>query len=71
MPLISMGQNSCTFDGQTFQEGENVGNAVNLRCGSYEDWPCFCNPSKERQLDCPYCSFGKSDEGNTSFKGFH
>lgn len=60
VPLMSMAQNTCTINGQTFQEGENVGN-VDLRCGSYEDWPCFCNPNLERQVECPYCSFATGD----------
>jgi hypothetical protein len=40
-----------------FNIGEPVGNIFETRCGSYEDYPCFCAPTLQRQVYCPYCGF--------------
>jgi hypothetical protein len=48
-------QDSCTFDYGTFQRGESLGNSFVNRCG--EDFPCFCNPDVDGQVECPYCGF--------------
>jgi hypothetical protein len=51
----------CSIDGQTFKLGDNLGDAYPLRCGSSQEFPCFCNPDIERQADCPYCGFSAGD----------
>jgi len=40
-----------------FEPGENVGDVFETRCGSSEDYPCFCAPTLDRQVYCPYCGF--------------
>lgn len=35
-------------------DGESYGNYLTTRCGSSEDYPCFCNMG---QVQCPYCAF--------------
>jgi len=34
--------------------GESYGDYLTTRCGSSEDYPCFCNMG---QVQCPYCAF--------------
>ena len=33
-----------------FEPGEEVGDAFETRCGSWEDYPCFCAPTLDRQV---------------------
>ena len=33
-----------------FEPGENVGDVFETRCGSWEDYPCFCAPTLDRQV---------------------
>jgi hypothetical protein len=48
---------TCNINGQVFQAGQNLGENFVTRCGSAEDFPCFCNPDLEQQVECPYCGF--------------
>ena len=49
---------TCNINGQEFERGANLGNAFETRCGSHEEYPCFCNPDVPRyQAECPYCGF--------------
>jgi hypothetical protein len=43
--------------------GESFGEYVVSRCGDYNDFPCYCNPSLPNQMECPYCGFVSSDGG--------
>jgi hypothetical protein len=46
---------TCTFSGTTFQAGDILGDAFQTRCGSADDYPCFCAPGRDPPIDCPYC----------------
>lgn len=35
-------------------DGESYGDYITTRCGSSDDFPCFCNMG---QIQCPYCAF--------------
>lgn len=47
----------CNINGQVFLAGESLGENFVTRCGSADDFPCFCNPDLEQQIECPYCGF--------------
>jgi hypothetical protein len=53
-------QDSCIFDFGTFQRGESLGSAFETRCGSSGDYPCYCNPDVDDQIECPYCGVATS-----------
>jgi hypothetical protein len=48
-------QDTCLIDNVTFQRGAAVD--FQTRCGVQSDFPCFCNPDLEQQIDCPFCGF--------------
>lgn len=53
---------SCTFMGKQFEIGATI-TGFETRCGSSTDFPCFCDPSQDPPISCPYCSFSLPDEG--------
>lgn len=53
-------QDSCDFDFGSFQRGESLGSSFENRCGISDDFPCFCNPDLDGQVECPYCGFATS-----------
>jgi hypothetical protein len=59
--LAQNNNDTCTIDGQTFERGENLGDAYVTLCGSAEEYPCFCNPGLENEMECPYCGFVTGD----------
>jgi hypothetical protein len=54
---------TCSFDGITYQAGENLGNSFVTRCGPVSEWPCFCSPGRDPPVECPYCSMADTDQG--------
>ncbi len=52
----------CELEGNLYFEGENVGNSFVTRCGSSEEFPCYCNPDVKPPVDCPYCGFALTKE---------
>jgi len=52
---MSESQSTCTFNGITFGAGDILGDAFQTRCGSSDDFPCFCDPDRDPPIDCPYC----------------
>lgn len=54
---LSFAQDTCDFDGQIFQRGDNVASAIFNRCYAAETHPCVCNPDKSSQIDCLFCAF--------------
>jgi hypothetical protein len=62
--VVTLAQDdTCTIDGEIYQRGENLGSASETRCGSAEEYPCFCNPDLTdlNQVECPYCGFVAGD----------
>lgn len=41
----------------TLSPGESYGNYIETRCGSSQEFPCFCNPELKNKMECPYCGF--------------
>lgn len=58
---FSQDDNVCVFGSDVFLPGENLGDAMVTRCGTAEEWPCFCNPALETMAECPYCPFSAAD----------
>ena len=61
--------NTCLWNGRTFVRGENLGITFESRCGSFMEYPCFCNPDASNPLlpiDCPYCGFIASSAGSSA-----
>lgn len=55
----------CFFDGQIFQNGESYGRLFEIpRCGSWEDFPCFCDITQDPPVSCPYCGIVVSNTGS-------
>mmetsp|Transcript_20327 Transcript_20327/g.32735 ORF Transcript_20327/g.32735 Transcript_20327/m.32735 type:complete len:304 (+) Transcript_20327:189-1100(+) len=53
---------TCIFeDGIQYAIGENVGASFTTRCGNSTEWSCFCDPSLEYQVYCPFCGFSAGD----------
>ena len=52
---------TCSFDGITYQAGENLGDSFQTRCGS--SFPCYCSPNRNPPVECPYCSMADADQG--------
>jgi hypothetical protein len=57
---VVLAQSTCTLDlpdgtSRTFADGDPLGAFLPNRCGS--EFPCYCNPSIQGQIDCPYCPF--------------
>lgn len=52
----------CELEGNLYFEGENVGDSFITRCGSSEEFPCYCNPDMDPPVDCPYCGFALTKE---------
>eukprot|EP00980_Cylindrotheca_fusiformis_P009946 scaffold2200_cov112-Cylindrotheca_fusiformis.AAC.3 len=54
----------CQFDieGQSYwyAPGEEVD--VLDPCGSQTEYPCYCNPNMQEQLECPYCTVATSGD---------
>jgi hypothetical protein len=63
MALSILGQDDevCVIGDETFVPGENMGDAFSTRCGSTDEWPCFCNPILPQDAECPYCTFAAGD----------
>eukprot|EP00934_Nitzschia_sp_Nitz4_P008633 Nitzschia sp. Nitz4//scaffold75_size92586//48963//49832//NITZ4_004856-RA/size92586-processed-gene-0.9-mRNA-1//1//CDS//3329557708//8623//frame0 len=55
--FVGADEDVCIIDDVEFARGDNLGEHVQIVCGSYEEWPCFCNPDLDRMAECPYCSF--------------
>jgi hypothetical protein len=53
---------TCTFMGEQFEAGAALID-FETRCGPSSDFPCFCDPSQNPPISCPYCSFALSNEG--------
>jgi hypothetical protein len=53
---------TCTFLGEQYTAGAAL-IGFETRCGSSEDFPCFCDPSQNPPVSCPYCSFALPNEG--------
>lgn len=60
-PVVAQSSDVCVFGGTSFVPGENLGDAFATRCGSSDEWPCFCNPDLENNAECPYCGFSTWD----------
>jgi hypothetical protein len=45
----------------TFVSGESYGDYLPTRCGSAEEFPCFCNTALPNKVECPYCGFVRGD----------
>lgn len=52
---------TCVIGESSFVLGENLGDAFLTRCGSTDEWPCFCNPNLPNNAECPYCPFAAGD----------
>jgi hypothetical protein len=53
---------TCTFMGEQYTTGSTL-TGFETRCGSSTDFPCFCDPSQNPPVSCPYCSFALPNEG--------
>jgi hypothetical protein len=53
---------TCDINGQLYLDREPLD--LTSRCGSADDFPCFCNPNIPGQVECPYCSFATFAETN-------
>jgi hypothetical protein len=42
---------TCEINGQTFRRGESVGDNFEIRCGPWQEWPCYCNPDVLYQVE--------------------
>lgn len=47
----------------TFQNGESYGDYLTNRCGTTDEFPCYCNPNLPNKVECPYCGFVSGDGG--------
>ena len=57
-------ETTCEFDGQIFQAGEVLGDLFQTRCGSTEDYPCYCDPAiAAGGVNCPYCGLATESGG--------
>jgi hypothetical protein len=54
---------TCTIDGVTYQEGESLGDSFSTRCGAASDWPCYCSPTLDPPVECPYCGIPDLGQG--------
>ena len=54
---VSGQDTTCSWDGQIFQRGESLGGSFITRCGSFIDFPCYCNPDINPPIECPYCAY--------------
>jgi hypothetical protein len=61
--LSVLANDTCTFDNQIYQRGESYGDSFTTRCGSADDFPCFCNPDLDPPIECNYCSFALQGGG--------
>lgn len=63
MPPVR-GQGTCDFgDGTIYQDGDQLGSEFTSRCGSAEEFPCFCNTALDRLVECPYCAVATQGGG--------
>lgn len=54
--VAATGQDTCNYEGTEFQRGESLGDSFSTRCGSSDEFPCFCNPDLDPPVECPYCA---------------
>jgi hypothetical protein len=59
---VTSNGSTCTFMGEDFLAGETL-TGFETRCGSFDDFPCVCDPSQSPPISCPYCSFALPNEG--------
>jgi hypothetical protein len=57
--FASAQEDTCLWQGQTFQRGESLGNSFETLCGSPVEYPCYCNPDFNPPIECPYCGFAQ------------
>mmetsp|Transcript_27120 Transcript_27120/g.47916 ORF Transcript_27120/g.47916 Transcript_27120/m.47916 type:complete len:575 (-) Transcript_27120:336-2060(-) len=54
----------CIIAGRTYLRDERIDNlpdANQMRCGDYDEFPCYCDPSLDPPISCPYCTFPLSE----------
>lgn len=57
---------TCAFDdGQVFEAGQALpASAFTNRCGSADEWPCYCSPNRDPPVECPYCGLADLNASN-------
>lgn len=53
---IAKAQSTCEVDGDVYYEGDII-RTFQTRCGSIEEYPCYCAPDQDPPISCPYCGF--------------
>jgi hypothetical protein len=48
--------------GTTYEIGEIIDD-FKTRCGNAQEYPCYCDPSLDPPISCPYCSFVQPNDG--------
>jgi hypothetical protein len=52
-------------DGYIYREDEKLV-TFETRCGSIEQFPCYCAPDLDPPISCPYCGFHSSSEASAA-----